>query len=160
MSRGVAKKIGMNLCHWHPAGYRMRWITPYVLDHNLRGNVGQCVIDRVQLYIIESEMPESAARYYDRYKPYIPSSIDGQLADIWQGCIVGGEVIPPGYARVKTIMYPEINGQLRRIRCGCNGGKSSNFVNAAYFNNGETGDKDGKCPKCEIYQWYTIKEVS
>ena len=66
-----------------------------------------------------------------------------------------------GYARVSdsSKFSP---GKLKKMRCMCNDrampGSYSNSgrIAASYFDHGETGHLDDKCPICNFYIWHTV----
>jgi hypothetical protein len=168
MSRGLAKNIGICAFNWGgPENYAA--IIRERVKAETSGCARQSTADRALLWAVEYELPGQAAAYYARQKPYIPSAIDDQLAEIRQGwrddvkAITGKEVIPAGYARV--ISSNGASGQIRKIHCDCDRPEFkatpfSPFDIMAYFISGETGHghTTGVCPKCGGFEWYTIKE--
>ena len=178
--RGLAVQIA-NRAFQLPVGKRGLGIAIGLRINKLSGNAAVAVMEKSMLVLTESEMPEAAMAYYARQKPYIPSAIDDQVAEIRQGwrddvekiqCTNWKsfprelpkrndlEFIPAGYARVSDYASNS-RGQIVKIRCVCNDPENALWRSLAffkdrdYFNNEEVSNQ---CPVCHTIPWYTIKE--
>ena len=123
--KGLAKNIGICAFNWGgPENYAA--IIRERVKSETSGCARQSTADRALLWAVEYENPDQSAAYYARQKPYIPSAIDEQLAEIRQGfrddykAVTGKELIPAGCARVSENDDNLAAGKIRKVYCNCN----------------------------------------
>lgn len=63
------------------------------------------------------------------------------------------------YAKVKTALYPEVDGKRRKVLCGCVLDKytMSTELGLREYNYFHYGEYNSKCPKCNKWYFYKIK---